>query len=121
MAVAAPRPSARVHTVHEGVAVHPSIERVRSEIEALCRRLGIRSLELFGSAAGPGFDPDRSDVDVLVDLGPRATDSSGLYFELKEELERLLGRTVDLVVDDAVVNPYLRRSIDEQRVALYAA
>lgn len=101
--------------------MHPSIEHVRPEIESLCRRLGVHGLELFGSATGSGFDDLTSDVDVLVDMGPGVADRFATYFELKEGLERLLGRPVDLVVDDAVTNPYVRRAMDEQRVALYAA
>lgn len=101
--------------------MHRFIERVRPDIDALCRRLDVHRLELFGSAAGPGFDPERSDVDVVVDLGPAVTDRFAVYFDLKEGLEELLGRPVDLVVDDAVENPYVRRAMDNQRVPLYAA
>lgn len=101
--------------------MHRFIERVRPDIEALCVRLGVHRLELFGSATGPGFDPERSDVDVVVDLGPGVTDRFAVYFDLKEGLEKLLGRPVDVVMDDAVENPYVRRVIDDQPVPLYAA
>ena len=43
------------------------------------------------------------------------------YFDLKEELERLFARKVDLLMPSAIRNPYLRRAIDEQRRVLYAA
>lgn len=101
--------------------MHPSVESVRPGIEALCRRLGVRRLDLFGSAAGGGFDESRSDVDVLVDLGGSDDDAFEVYFSLKEGLEALLERPVDLVVDDALENPYVRRRVEEQRELLYAA
>lgn len=101
--------------------MHRFIERVRPDIDALCRRLDVHRPELFGSAAGPGFDPERSDIDVVVDLGPAVTDRFAVYVDLKEGLEELLGRPVDLVVDDAVENPCVRRAMDEQRGPLYAA
>lgn len=44
-----------------------------------------------------------------------------VYFALKEGLEALLGRPVDLLVDEAVDDPYVRRRIDEQRELLSAA
>ena len=100
--------------------MHPSVERVRPQIEALCRRLGVRRLDLFGSATGDEFDESRSDVDVLVDLSGQ-DDPFHVYFALKEGLEALLGRPVDVVADEAIENPYVRRRVDEQREPLYAA
>ena len=43
----------------------------RDEIAELCRRFHIRRLEVFGSAAREtDFDPDRSDIDLLVTYEP---------------------------------------------------
>jgi len=36
----------------------------------LCRRYGVRKLELFGSATDGAFDPRTSDLDFLVDFDP---------------------------------------------------
>ena len=95
----------------------------RDEIAALCRRFHVRRLELFGSAArGADFDPATSDVDFLVEFDPthrlHAFDD---YFGVKEGLEALLGRRVDLVVEKAVRNPYFRATIDRTRQPVYAA
>ena len=43
------------------------------QIEELCRRHGVTHLELFGSATGPSFDPDRSDFDFLAEFEDRGT------------------------------------------------
>lgn len=48
--------------------MHALIEAKRQEIEALCRRLDIRRLDVFGSAVGDSFDVTTSDVDVLVEF-----------------------------------------------------
>ncbi len=94
----------------------------RAEIAELCRRFHVRRLDLFGSAARGDFDPARSDVDCLVCFAPEAPQRAlDAYFGLKEGLEALLGRSVDLVMQDAVVNPYLSASIERQRETLYAA
>jgi len=48
------------------------IEQHRPALAALCRRHHVRTLELFGSAADGSFQPDRSDLDLLVDFQPMA-------------------------------------------------
>jgi len=92
------------------------------ELIQLCRRFRVRRLDVFGSAAGPGFDPASSDVDLLVqfDEMPPAVYADS-YFGLWEALEALLGRSVDLVTADSVTNPYFRKSLSTSRRSLYAA
>lgn len=98
------------------------VEQRQSEIAALCRRFGVRRLELFGSAAGPDFDPATSDVDLLVEIEPPpGMGYADAYFGLKEELERLLARPVDLVSLASLRNPYFIREIEASRRLLYAA
>ena len=46
------------------------IERRRSELEELCRRYHVKTLEVFGSAADGTFDAARSDLDFLVEFLP---------------------------------------------------
>ena len=43
------------------------------------------------------------------------------FFELQARLEALLGRKVDLMMAASVRNPYLLRSINQDRQVLYAA
>lgn len=102
--------------------MRPAIDDLGDEIAALCRRHHVRRLDLFGSAARQDYDPTRSDVDLLVEFdatGPGLTLDG--YFSLKEALEAMLGRPVDLVVAGAVRNPYLRMEIDRSRRRLHAA
>ncbi len=98
-----------------------AILQCRVEIEALCRRYGVRRLELFGSTA-TGQERLESDLDFLVDFEPlppgRYADA---YFGLRESLEELSGRAVDLVTASAVKNPYFRQSIERTKTLLYAA
>lgn len=95
----------------------------REELRELCRRFHVRRLDLIGSAARDDFDPKRSDVDFLVefDRDHPAAMSFDTYFGLKESLESLLGRRVDLVESSAVRNPYLKAEFERSRVALFEA
>lgn len=102
--------------------MQPLVKSRLAELRKLCRRFHVRRLDLFGSAARGDFDPQRSDVDFVVeferDKPMRALDA---YFGLKEALEALLDRPVDLVMAGAVENPYLRSSIEQSRETVYAA
>ncbi|MEJ2854676.1 MULTISPECIES: nucleotidyltransferase family protein [unclassified Saccharothrix] len=102
--------------------MHEVIRARLSEVEDLCRALGVRRLDVFGSAVGDSFDVVSSDVDVLVefDAGP-GFDYFGSYFALKEGLERLFDRPVDLVSGSSIRNPYFRQRVMETREQLYAA
>ncbi len=98
------------------------IEQRRREIEALCRRFRVRRLDVFGSAATGIFREDASDLDFLVEFeDPAGPGYADRYFGLLEALESLFGRPVDLVVDAAIANPYLRASVERTRALLYAA
>lgn len=98
------------------------IDARRGEILRLCVRFAVHRLELFGSAGTAGFDLARSDLDFLVEFGPaeRLTPFEQ-YFGLKESLEALFGRAVDLVMAGAPRNPYFLKSLNESRRLLYAA
>jgi len=98
------------------------LDQHREEIAALCRRFGVRRLELFGSGASRDFDPQRSDLDFLVDFGADGDqDLFHRYFGLNEALEGLLGRKVDLVMVDAMSNPFFIESVNKTRRNVYAA
>lgn len=95
-------------------------------IADFCRRWQIKELSLFGSAIRDDFR-DASDVDLLVafhdphrSFGPWM----GEMHEMQEELERLFGRSVDLVRRESVErseNYLRRRAILTELVPLYVA
>jgi len=95
------------------------IEKLKPEIERICRRLPVKRLGLFGSALSQDFSQS-SDIDVLVifDSGENI-DLFDKYFELKEQLEEILQREIDLVVDKKFKNPVLREAIDRTRIVIY--
>jgi predicted nucleotidyltransferase len=97
-----------------------TVERNLPALAELCRRFGVRRLDLFGSAATGRFDPLRSDLDFLVEFEtPPAGGFGSPYFRLLEELETLFGRKVDLLTIPGLKNPYLRQQIFSERRMLF--
>lgn len=100
----------------------PAIESRRSQLDELCRRMGVRRLEVFGSAARHDFDQALSDIDFLVEFEPDSGRSAlETYFGFKDELEALFARPVDLVMPAAIRNPYIRAEIERAKQVVYAA
>jgi predicted nucleotidyltransferase len=100
--------------------MHPLIDDNRQAISDLCRRHGVRRLEAFGSILRGDFDAD-SDVDIVVEFEPTAAGSFQNFLSLKESLEALLRRSVDLVELHAVRNRRLRYYIEKSRSPIYDA
>lgn len=99
--------------------MHEVVESKRRQIQALCRALSVRRLDVFGSAVSDSFDVDASDVDVLVEFNEGPDFDS--YFALKEGLEEILGRPVDIVTASGLTNPYFRQGVMRTRELIYAA
>ncbi len=93
----------------------------RDAIALVCLTYGVSSLKVFGSATSGRFDAARSDVDFLVEFSPGAADPFAAYFGLKEDLEVIFGRGVDLVMASAVRNPHFAASVSAAAKDIYAA
>ena len=70
------------------------LQTLRAHRTEMSTRFGARQIGLFGSAARDKLGPD-SDVDVLVEFDHPPT--FALYCEMKDFLEGLMGRRVDLI------------------------
>ena len=81
-------------------------------------------LDVFGSAAREkDFDPERSDVDFLlqIDTEREAVFSMTEFLDLRQELSKILDRPVDLVMEDSIRNPYRLADIQQYRGPVYAS
>jgi len=98
------------------------ITQKRDEIAEHCHRLNVRRLDVFGSAANGTFDPEKSDIDFLVEFDDCGR--PGLlnrYLDLAESLEALFSRKVDLVTADGIAkNPRFRANVEEEKELVYA-
>lgn len=91
-----------------------------SELNALCRRSGVKKLYVFGSVVKGNFNPETSDIDFYVELEEMLPLQRGEnLISLWEELESLFERKVDLVTDQPIRNTYLKTSIDNTKQLIY--
>jgi len=98
------------------------LETKREEIAEICARFGVACLEAFGSALRDDFNPDESDLDLLVEFLPMEPYARvDAYFGLLDELRVLLGIDIDLMMIGAVKNPYIAQNIERTKQLLYAA
>ena len=97
------------------------VTQKREEIAGLCRRLNVRRLDVFGSAATGAFDPEKSDLDFLVEFGEHEhLNLAKRYFDLEESLMTLFDKKVDLVIARYFENPYFRASVEAEKELVYA-
>ena len=97
-------------------------ERQRGHIAEACARHRVRRLDACGFAVHGHCRPYDSDVDLLVDFGPMdACARVGAHFSLLDDLKRILGTEIDLVMVDAVKKRYIAADIERTKQALYAA
>ncbi len=97
-----------------------NLEPYQAKIADICQALAIKRLDLVGSAAREDFCPVESDIDILIEFEGSA-DLFHRYFELKARLESLFGRKVDVIQVSAVKNPYVRETIERDRIFVYGA
>ena len=96
------------------------LEKNNSDIQKLCVHHKVKRLYAFGSVLTNEFDND-SDVDFIVDFEPlKIEDYADNYFDLKSSLQDILARSVDLLEEKALRNPYFIQSISQTRKLVYA-
>jgi predicted nucleotidyltransferase len=96
------------------------IEQYRDAIRALCQKYGVRRLDLFGSATTGAFDPVTSDLDFVATFADtRSPGYADRYLGFAEALEELFGRSVDLITERSIRNPYFRQAVEASRQSIY--
>ena len=85
----------------------------------ICKLHKVSKLFVFGSVLSPNFSKN-SDIDFLVSFeNVSLADYADNYFQLKSSFEKLFIRSIDLLEDSALKNPYLRKSIDSEKKIIY--
>ena len=100
--------------------VNPRLNVAPEKLAEFSRRWKVTELALFGSVLRADFRAE-SDVDVLVTFEPDAQWSLFDLTTMQQELADTFGRSVDLVEEAALRNPYRRQAILRAKQTLYAA
>lgn len=86
----------------------------------LCKSHNVKYLYAFGSSVSGEFNPNKSDIDLLVEIDSNdPVDRGEKLLSLWDLFEALFKRKVDLLTESSVRNPFLRKSIDSTKVLIY--
>lgn len=95
------------------------IENNIPKIIDLCKKHKVHKLFVFGSILTNRFN-DNSDIDLVVDFKKgEIIDYFENFFDLKYSLEDLLGRKIDLLEEQTIKNPYLKKNVDATKTLIY--
>ena len=95
------------------------IENHTATITKLCKSHNVKSLYAFGSVLTDQFN-NESDIDLIVDFEPvDILEYADNYFDLKFALQDTFKRSIDLLEEKALTNPFFRNYINQQRQLIY--
>jgi predicted nucleotidyltransferase len=95
------------------------IEQHRNQVFELCERHKVTKLYAFGSVLRDDFNSS-SDIDLLIQFANvDLMDYFDNYMDLKEAFEKIFGRPVDLLENQAIRNPVFRKVVDREKKLLY--
>ncbi|MBS7788303.1 nucleotidyltransferase domain-containing protein [Flavobacterium sp. CYK-55] len=90
-----------------------------NQINSLCKSHKVEKLYAFGSVLTDKFN-DKSDVDLIVSFGNvDLLEYADNYFDLKFSLENIFKRSVDLLEEKAIKNPYFKKVVEEKKQLIY--
>ena len=102
------------------MVIHDAILKRSDDFTEVCKNHDVKVLYAFGSSVTDQFDPERSDIDILVEIEePDPIERGEKLLSLWNNLESFFRRKVDLLTDSSIKNPYLRKSIDATKILIY--
>ncbi len=97
------------------------IPYMEADLKRVCKSFGVQRLLSFGSINTDTFGPE-SDIDILVKFDQSETyNYFDRYFGLKEKLEVIFNRPVELVFEKEFKNPYFQESVNRTKRIIYEA
>ncbi len=100
--------------------IKEEISKRQSDFASLCKSHNVKYLYAFGSSVSEKFDPEKSDIDLLVEIESNdPVDRGEKLLSLWDLFEEFFKRKVDLLTESSIRNPFLRKSIDSTKVLIY--
>lgn len=100
--------------------VKDEISKRLADFKALCKNHNVKYLYVFGSSVTDKFDVANSDIDLLVEIDdPDPLERGERLLSLWDNFEQFFQRKVDLLTDNSIRNPYLRKSVDSTKILIY--
>lgn len=89
------------------------------KIKKLCEQYKVKTFSAFGSVTRNDFS-NNSDIDFVVEFDENDPfEYTNLYFQLKDKLEKILKRQIDLIEYRAIKNKYFKKELEENKVLIY--
>ena len=90
------------------------------EFIKICASHQVEKIYAFGSSITDHFDPAKSDIDLIIELAIQDPIVYGeTLLSLWNTLESFFNRKVDLLTEESIQNPYLRKSIESTKKLIY--
>ena len=88
-------------------------------IKQLCKQYKVKTFSAFGSVTRDDLKDD-SDLDFVVDFHEKDPfEYTNLYFQLKDNLEKLLQRKIDLIEERGIKNQFFKKELDSTKIPIY--
>jgi predicted nucleotidyltransferase len=91
-----------------------------SDFLDLCLSHKVVKIYAFGSSITDHFNPEKSDIDIVVKIGIEdPLDRGEALLSFWDKFEDLFKRKVDLLTEDSIRNPYLKANINRTKKLIY--
>jgi hypothetical protein len=89
------------------------------EINELCVNHKVKNLYAFGSVLNENFT-STSDIDLIVDFKDvDVEDYVDNYFDFKFSLQEIFNRSIDLLEEQSIKNPYFKQVVNQTKELVY--
>jgi len=102
------------------MGIEAEIKQRQPDFIDLCKSHKVKSLYAFGSSVTNHFNPDSSDIDLVVEIDDlKPLERGEILISFWDKLEVFFQRKVDLLTEKSIKNPFLKKSIDSSKVLIY--